>query len=64
MFGYISMYIGTHGYGPTYREISKATGLKSLSSVRYQLGELESKGFISHTWNISRGIALVNRDSQ
>lgn len=62
------MHIGNHGYAPTYREISLATGLRSISSVQYQLDVLEARGFIvrysKNSQHIARGIALVNRDSQ
>lgn len=44
------------GYPPTMREIAQAAGLASPSSVKYQLGELEAKGFIRR--DPSRGRAV------
>jgi repressor LexA len=35
-----------HGYAPTLREIGKAAGLASASSVSYQLSILQSKGYL------------------
>ena len=35
-----------HGYAPTLREIGKAAGLASASSVSYQLAILQSKGYL------------------
>ena len=35
-----------HGYPPSMREIAKAVGLTSTSSVAYQLGVLQSKGYL------------------
>jgi repressor LexA len=36
-----------HGYPPTLREIGTAVGLKSTSSVDYQVRELQRKGYLS-----------------
>lgn len=36
-----------HGYPPTLREIGAAVGLKSTSSVDYQVRELQRKGYLS-----------------
>ena len=33
-------------YSPSFREIGKAVGLKGPSAVRYQIGELERKGWV------------------
>lgn len=35
------------GYAPTLREIADAVGLASVSSVSFQLGRLEDKGYLS-----------------
>jgi repressor LexA len=35
-----------HGYPPSMREIAKAVGLTSTSSVAYQLGVLQDKGYL------------------
>ncbi|MGA2827415.1 MAG: transcriptional repressor LexA [Streptosporangiaceae bacterium] len=35
-----------HGYPPSIREIGEAVGLRSTSSVSYQLGALEKKGYL------------------
>jgi|SRR5450755_2292725 len=35
-----------HGYPPSIREIGAAVGLRSTSSVSYQLGALEKKGYL------------------
>ena len=38
--------IASNGYPPSMREIGDAVGLKSLSSVTHQLGQLEKLGYI------------------
>jgi repressor LexA len=40
-------YIECNGYPPTLREIGTAVGLKSTSSVEYQVRELQRKGYLS-----------------
>lgn len=51
------------GMPPTIREIADRVGLKSVSSVDYQLGELEKAGLIDRTDKISRGIALSDENA-
>ena len=43
---YIRDVVGRCGYPPSIREIGDAVGLQSTSSVSYQLGELERKGYL------------------
>jgi repressor LexA len=43
---FIHTYADEHGYPPSVREIGKAVGLSSPSSVHSQLSTLESKGFL------------------
>ncbi len=47
-----------HGYPPSVREIGDWVGLASTSSVHYQLGELESKGYLKREHNRSRAISV------
>ncbi len=53
--------VEVRGYPPTMREIAHAAGLASPSSVKYQLGELEAKGFIRR--DPSRGRAVEIRET-
>ena len=46
IYQYISNYINDMGYSPTVREIGKAVGLKSSSSVYSHLSKLEIEGRI------------------
>ncbi|WP_331740457.1 transcriptional repressor LexA (plasmid) [Streptomyces cyaneofuscatus] len=43
---FIEQQVGSLGYPPSMREIAKAVGLKSTSSVSHQLMSLERKGFL------------------
>ena len=48
--------VDTNGYPPSMREIGTQAGLSSPASVKYQLEELEKKGFIRR--DPTRGRAL------
>ena len=47
------------GYPPTMREIGKAAGLASPSSVSHQLHALETKGFIRRDANLPRALEVL-----
>jgi repressor LexA len=47
------------GYPPTMREIGKAAGLASPSSVSHQLHALEAKGFIRRDANLPRALEVL-----
>ena len=47
------------GYPPTMREIGKAAGLSSPSSVSHQLHALETKGFIRRDANLPRALEVL-----
>jgi len=46
IFEYISQYLASHGYPPTVREIGKAVGLHSSSTVHAHLSKLETLGVL------------------
>lgn len=43
---FISDWVQEHGYSPSIREIGRAVGLTSTSSVEHQLSSLEVKGYL------------------
>jgi repressor LexA len=47
------------GYPPSMREIGKAAGLSSPSSVSHQLGALEAKGFIRRDPRLPRALEVL-----
>ncbi|WP_432130679.1 LexA family protein [Streptomyces tendae] len=51
--------ITDEGVAPTVAEIAERVGLRSWSSVHYQLRELESKGAIVREPGAARGIRLA-----
>ena len=54
--------IARHGYPPSMREIGDAVGLKSLSSVTHQLGQLELQGYIRRDPSRPRTIEVLVDD--
>ncbi len=62
VLGYIATAIAAQGYPPSMREIGAAVGLRSTSSVAYQLGVLEDRGYLQQDPHKPRTYRL-SRDS-
>ncbi len=52
--------ISERGFAPSVREIGKAAGLKSTSTVQYNLNALERAGYIERDPYLKRTIRLAN----
>jgi repressor LexA len=59
IFDYISRYLSSHGYPPTVREIGKAVGLHSSSTVHAHLSKLESLGVLKRDPTKPRAIEVL-----
>ena len=59
IFDYIKRYAGKHGYPPTVREIGKAVGLTSSSTVHAHLANLEKIGLLRRDPTKPRAIELL-----
>lgn len=59
IYQYIVDYMQEHMYAPTIREIGKAVGLSSTSSVAVHMERLEGKGLIEIGPDAPRKIRLV-----
>jgi repressor LexA len=59
IFDYISRYLSRHGYPPTVREIGKAVGLHSSSTVHAHLSKLESLGILKRDPTKPRAIEVM-----
>ncbi|PLS27502.1 transcriptional repressor LexA [Bifidobacterium parmae] len=53
-------YQNERGFSPSFRDIGRATGLKSPSSVKHQLQTLAEKGFIRLNANKGRAIEILS----
>ncbi len=51
-------FLRERGYPPTVRDIGREVGISSPSAVKYQLEQLEQRGFIERDPRSSRGIRL------
>jgi repressor LexA len=58
---FIGAYAECHGVSPTFREIGDAVGLKAISAVSYQVGQLQAKGFLSRRDRMPRTIVAKPR---
>src|ERR687893_2348254 len=59
IFDYIRRYAGKYGYPPTVREIGKAIGLTSSSTVHAHLANLEKIGLLRRDPTKPRAIELL-----
>jgi repressor LexA len=59
IFDYIRRYASKHGYPPTVREIGKAVGLTSSSTVHAHLANLEKIGLLKRDPTKPRAIELL-----
>jgi repressor LexA len=55
---FIEVYISSHGYGPSIREICSGTGLNSTATVHYHLNRLAESGSIVLEPGKKRAISL------
>jgi repressor LexA len=59
IFEFISSYLSSHGYPPTVREIGKAVGLHSSSTVHAHLSKLEGLGVLTRDPTKPRAIEVL-----
>jgi repressor LexA len=59
IFDFIGNYLGSHGYPPTVREIGKAVGLHSSSTVHAHLAKLETLGFLKRDPTKPRAMEIL-----
>ena len=61
IFDYIKRYSAKYGYPPTVRDIGKAVGLASSSTVHAHLANLEKLGLLRRDPSKPRAIELLDR---
>jgi repressor LexA len=61
IFDFIKKYSANHGYPPTVRDIGKAVGLASSSTVHAHLANLEKLGILRRDPSKPRAIELLDR---
>jgi len=60
---YIEGFIDDRGYAPSFEEIAESFGYSSLATVHEHLSNLERKGYIRKSYNESRSIEMVGRET-
>lgn len=56
---FIDGFIKGHGYGPSYREVMRALGYKSVSTVAIHVDQLIVKGYLEKKDNSARSLHVV-----
>ena len=56
---YIDGFIKEHGYGPSYREVMRALGYKSVSTVAIHVDQLIAKGYVEKKDNSARSLSII-----
>src|SRR4029079_17884808 len=64
IFDFISRYLSRHGYPPTVREIGKAVGLHSSSTVHAHLSKLESLGVLRRDPSKPRALEVMGEGAK
>jgi SOS-response transcriptional repressor LexA len=59
LLNFVDTFIQGHGYGPSYREIMKALGYRSVSTVAVHLNGLIAKGYVRKRDNSARSLEVM-----
>jgi len=57
---FITQFIQSYEYAPSYREIAEHFGLSSTATVHEHVKSLEDKGLISSSYNVARSLEITN----
>jgi repressor LexA len=63
IISYINRFLTEKGYPPSIRDIQAGCNISSTSVVDYNLNILENRGYIQRHADVSRGIRLLNRET-
>ncbi len=59
VYDFISQFVDSNGYSPSFEEIAEGVHLSSLATVHKHISNLESKGLLKRDYNRSRSIDLI-----
>ncbi len=59
LLSFVDTFIQGHGYGPSYREIMRALGYKSVSTVAVHIDGLITKGYLNKRDNSARSLEVL-----
>jgi SOS-response transcriptional repressor LexA len=63
LLGYIDGFIRHHGYGPSYREVMRALGYRSVSTVAIHINNLIAKGWLTKKGRSARSLGVTLPDN-
>jgi len=61
ILAYLRQFLANNGYAPSVREICAAVGLRSTSSVHYNLNELNRRGLIEMEYKKNRTVTVPKK---
>lgn len=64
LLSFVDGFIKGSGYGPSYREIMRALGYKSVSTVAIHIDNLIAKGYLQRKDNSARSLEVVTMRSE
>ncbi len=64
VFHYIENFINENGFGPSYREVMRALGLKSVSTVATHVDGLIVRGLLVKRENSARSLQVVSKGNE
>ncbi len=59
ILNFLTSYVDTHGYAPSFEEIASRFNYNSLATVHEHLTNIERKGYIRRSYNESRAIEIL-----
>lgn len=59
LLNFVDGFIQGHGYGPSYREVMRALGYKSVSTVAIHIDGLILKGYLRKRDNSARSLEVI-----
>lgn len=62
LLNFVAEFIKQHGYGPSYREVMKGLGYKSVSTVAIHVDGLIAKGYLRKRDNSARSLEVVSAE--
>lgn len=62
LLSFVDSFIKGNGYGPSYREIMRALGYKSVSTVAVHIDNLIVKGYLIKRTHSARSLEVVTTD--
>lgn len=60
LLGFIREFVAANGYGPSFEEMKRATGVSSKSGIDRLVSALEERGFITRARYLARSIKIVD----